>query len=98
MLKLLICILCFTTIGVLLLELRQQKLELDHQANILHNKIESQQAKLWSEQLQIAVYTAPNAISKTVGDDALELVPQSPTHVGPASWLDVHGDTSQPVN
>ena len=92
MLKLLLCLIFAVVIAAVMLQLRQQRLELDHQANMLHNSIEAQQAKLWSQQLQIAVYTAPNAISKTVGDKNLKLVPQSPQHVGPSNWMDA-GDS-----
>jgi hypothetical protein len=78
-----------------MLHLRQQRLELNHQANLLHNQIEAQQARLWNQQLQIAVYTAPNAISKTVGDHALRLVPQSPGQAARAraiNWMDTRVD------
>ena len=84
MLKLILCLVAALLLAVLMLQLRQQRLELNHQANLLHNQIEAQQAKLWSQQLQIAVYTAPNAISKTVGEENLKLVPLTPIHVGPA--------------
>ncbi|HYO09016.1 MAG TPA: hypothetical protein VER17_08580 [Tepidisphaeraceae bacterium] len=92
MLKLLLCLFSAVLLAVLMLQLRQQRLELNHQANKLHNQIEAQQAKLWNQQLQIAVYTAPNAISKTVGEKDLKLVPQSPLHVGPSNWMDVRGE------
>ena len=67
MLKLLICIACSAVLGACMLQLRQQRLELNFQTNRLHNQIEHTQSKLWNQQLQIAVYTAPNAISETVG-------------------------------
>ena len=89
MLKLLLCLFSAVLLGVLMLQLRQQRLELNHQANKLHNQIEAQQAKLWNQQLQIAVYTAPNAISQTVGAHELKLVPQSPLHVGPSNWMNM---------
>jgi len=73
MLKLLICLFSALAISVALLQLRQQRLELNYQANRLHNQIEEHQAKLWDQQLQIAVYTAPNAISRTVGEQKLDL-------------------------
>jgi cell division protein FtsL len=92
MLKLILCLSSAVLIAMLMLHLRQQRLELNHQANILHNQIEAQQAKLWSQQLQIAVYTAPNAISRTVGDHSLKLVPQSPLPAGPSNWMDVRGE------
>ena len=87
MLKLVLCLTFAVVIAAAMLQLRQQRLELNHNANTLHNKIESQQARLWSQQLQIAVYTAPNAIARTVGDKNLKLVPQSPQHVGPSNWM-----------
>ena len=89
MLKLVLCLTSAVLIAVLMLHLRQQRLELDHQANLLHNQIEAQQARLWNQQLQIAVYTAPNAISQTVGAHELKLVPQSPLHVGPSNWMEM---------
>src|SRR5437867_9041834 len=97
MLKLILCLFSTVLLAVLMLQLRQQRLELNHQANLLHNQIEAQQARLWSQQLQIAVYTAPNAIAKTVGEKDIKLVPQSPTHVGPSNWMDAH-DPAQPTD
>ena len=41
----------------------------------LHQKINNQQAKLWNQQLQIAVFTAPNAIEKTVKGQQMDMVP-----------------------
>jgi hypothetical protein len=93
MLKLLLCLLFCGTIRVLLLELRQQRLELNYQANKLHSEIEHSQSKLWNQQLQIAVYTAPNAISKTVGGQELKMVPQSPLpSAARTSWIDASGN------
>jgi len=94
MLKLLLCLFASVFLGVLMLQLRQQRLELNHEAKKVHNQNESHQAKLWNQQLQIAVYTAPNAISQTVGAHDLKLVPQSPTHVGPSNWMNMkpHND------
>jgi len=97
MLKLLICLVCAVLIAVAMLHLRQQRLELDHQANLLHNQIEAQQAKLWNQQLQIAVYTAPNAISKTVGDHSLRLVPRAPMTARQTSWIDARGEQAEPA-
>src|SRR5437762_10796208 len=98
MLKLLLCLLCAVLIAVLMLHLRQQRLELNHQANLLHNQIEAQQARLWNQQLQIAVYTAPNAISKTVGDHSLKLVPQSPARANAVNWMDTRAQPAEPAS
>ena len=92
MLKLLLCILASATVAVLILELRQQRLELSYQTNRLHTQIEHSQAKLWNQQLQIAVYTAPNAISETVGKRELKMVPQSPLPAQKANWIDASAD------
>jgi hypothetical protein len=88
MLKLLLC-LCFSVLlSVVMLQLRQQRLELNFQSNRLHNRIRESQAKLWSQQLQIAIYTAPNAITRTVGDHNLNMVPLSPLPAEKGNWMD----------
>lgn len=92
MIKLLLCLLCASAIAAVTLELRQQKLELSCQANRLHSQIEQSQSKLWDQQVQIAVYTAPNAIAKTVGDRKLDMVMTAPLPAGRADWIDVHDD------
>ncbi len=92
MLKLTLCLTTALLIAVLLLQLRQQRLELSHQTNQLHNQIENRQARLWQQQLQIAVYTAPNAISQTVGEHALNLVAPTPQPAGLTHWIDALND------
>jgi hypothetical protein len=90
MLKLLICLFGGAAIGVLVLELRQQHLELSHQTAQLHDEIAAHQAKLWDQQVQIAIYTAPNAIQRPVDAHSLKLAPQSPVPGGKdQSWIDV---------
>ena len=76
MVKLVICLIFALVLSAVVLELRQQKLELNHQVNELHNSIEAQQARLWSQQLQIAEDTAPNALAQTVNERGLQLVPR----------------------
>jgi hypothetical protein len=76
MIKLLICLLSGVVLAVFVLQLRQQQLELGHQNADLHDRIKAQQAKLWNQQLQIAVSTAPSAIDKTVSGYKLEMIPQ----------------------
>jgi cell division protein FtsL len=88
MLKLLITLCCSLVLAILLLHLRHQRLELNYQMNHLHNQIRDSQARLWSQQLQIAVFTAPNAISKTVGDQKLDMVPESPLPAKQGRWID----------
>jgi cell division protein FtsL len=92
MIKLLLCLLCAAVIAAATLELRQRKLQLSCQANRLHDQIEQSKATLWDQQVQIAVYTAPNAIAKTVGDRKLDMVPNSPLPAVKADWIDVRND------
>jgi hypothetical protein len=75
MIKLLICVFGASAIGLYVLQLRQQQLELGYQTAQLHEKINNRQAKLWNQQLQIAVFTAPNAIEKTVKGQQMDMVP-----------------------
>jgi hypothetical protein len=89
MLKIILCLLGAAIISAVLLQLRQQHLALSHQAAQLHDQIRSHQAKLWDQQVQIAVFTAPNAIQKTVDAHSLRLTPQTPVPGGNQSWIDV---------
>jgi cell division protein FtsL len=85
MLKLLLTLILATVIGVVLLQLRQQRLVINYQTSKLHREIEAAQAKLWNQQLQIAVYTAPNAVINTVNTEGLNMVPRQTETVRPAS-------------
>jgi cell division protein FtsL len=78
--------------AVAMLQLRQQELELRHQAADLQLKIRNHQAKLWQQQLEIAVYTAPNAVTKIVQDQNLKLVPEAALPLAAGDWV---GSTSQ---
>ncbi|HEX8523977.1 MAG TPA: hypothetical protein VF669_17115 [Tepidisphaeraceae bacterium] len=97
MVKLLLCLLSILTLAVVMLQLRQQRLELSHQNNVLHSKIESQQARLWSQQFQIGVATAPNAIKQTVGAN-LKMVSRTPMPAGQSHWLDVRTNATRTGN
>ena len=93
MVKMLLCLICAMTLAVMTLQLRQQRLELNYKISQLHRQIESNQAKLWNQQLQIAVFTAPNAIQQTVSNKDLHLVPRGPElrtnqNGAQASWID----------
>jgi len=95
MLKLLICLFGGAAIAVVLLQLRQQHLELSHQTAELHDQIRARQAKLWDQQVQIAIYTAPNAIQRTIDAQSLKLTPQRPLPGGKQSWIDVESGNSR---
>jgi hypothetical protein len=79
MLKLLLCLLCGVLTGALLLQLRQQHLHLEYETNRLHNQIEATQAQLWTQQVGIAVCTAPNALTAAACGQDLKLSASLPT-------------------
>jgi cell division protein FtsL len=84
MIKLLFCLLCAFSIGVATLHLRQQQLELKHETARLQSQIDSQQSKLWNQQLQIAAATAPRVLKQTIAQHHLPLAtdPRIPSPAG----------------
>ncbi len=86
MIKLLICLCTGVVLGLFMLNLRHQQLELRHQNAELHDKIEARQARLWNQQLEIATFTSPNAINATVKGQKIDMVPQFLTHR--ANWIE----------
>ena len=89
MLKLLLCVLSLSVVAALVLQLRQQRQELGYQNSRLHDQIKAQQGKLWNQQLQIAICTAPNSIRQTVSNHDLKMIPQQPLPRGRTYWIDV---------
>jgi hypothetical protein len=79
MLKLLTCVLAALLIAAALLHLRHQRTEINYRINQNHKRLQNLQIELWNQQLQVAIYTAPNAIEHTVGGYDLNLVPSTPT-------------------
>ena len=94
MLKLLICLFSGVALALFILDLRHQQLELRHQNAELHDKFKAQQAKLWSQQQQIAVFTAPTAINATVTGQHLDLVPEYEAQR--ANWMVPKEDKDHP--
>jgi len=89
MIKLLICTLSAAALATCVLQLRQQRLQTNYQTAELHEQIRGQQARLWNQQLEIATYTAPNAISHTIDGHNIKMVPQAPLPRGRTHWIDV---------
>ncbi len=94
MAKLLICLISGAALALFMLNLRHQQLELRHQNAELHDKFKAEQAKLWNQQQQIAVFTAPNAIVQTVKGQQIEMVPQSSALR--ANWIVPSTDNDKP--
>jgi cell division protein FtsL len=90
MLKLLTCILLAIVLAGTVLHLRQQRLEINYKINQSHRRLQNLQIELWNQQLQVAIYTAPNAIERTVGTHDMQLVPAMPT-----SPTDNHADDAE---
>jgi hypothetical protein len=74
MVKLWICLICAAVVAGVMLELRQQRMNLGYECSRLHRDIGRTQVKLWNQQLQIGVYTAPNAINENVRQHRLNLI------------------------
>lgn len=85
MVKLLMCLLGGLAMALVLLLIRQQRLELQHRNDRLHDGIKASQNTLWQQQLRVAVHTAPNAIASTVGEKRLQMVPVNPLLRRPAT-------------
>lgn len=92
MVKLLLCILCALCICGAMLYLRQQKLEINYQTNQMHRHMQTLQTELWNQQLQVAIFTSPNAIEHTVNAQKMQLVPAKPLN---PSMVNAHGDDGE---
>ena len=88
MIKLLLCLAVSMLTAVCLMQLRQQRLELNHQTSLLHNQIEARQARLWNQQLQIAKLTAPPALHDSIDKHDLKLTPLAPVGTVQTAWVD----------
>ncbi|MGD1276644.1 MAG: hypothetical protein ABR964_05405 [Tepidisphaeraceae bacterium] len=87
MAKILLCLMGGLATAVVLLQLRQEHLNLTFQTNELHNQIQATQAQLWNQQLNIAVCTAPNAIAANLKGQDLKLA--NPTVKSPKRlWIE----------
>ena len=73
MLRLLFCIVTAAAIAVVLLLLRQQRLQLRHECGVLHASIVETQRVLWRQQMQVATATAPDALERAVEQHAARL-------------------------
>lgn len=82
MVKLLICLFSAVLIAAAMLELRQQRMNLGFESSQMHRDIERAQVRLWNQQLQIGIYTAPNAIDQTVRQHQLNLRAPVPAGTG----------------
>ena len=88
MIKLFLTLLAFALIAAAMLQLREQKREIGYQINQFHTQIEARQAKLWGQQLQIAICTAPNAITQTVSNQDLKLAPPKALPAEHGRWME----------
>ena len=88
MLKLLVCLIAATAVAVCVVHLRQQRLDLAHDASQLHAALEARQAKLWDQQLRIAALTTSPAVTRSAGEHHLDLVPAKATGTAVADWVD----------
>ena len=76
MLRLLLALICGLGIAVTLLLMRQQRVELQHECNQIHDGMLVAQTKLWRQQVQIAAAVAPGALKAVLADHELRVVPE----------------------
>ena len=65
MLRILLCLSAGLALAMVMLLLRQQRLEMQNQCNAIHDEMLQTQTRLWSQQLQVAAVTAPAALELT---------------------------------
>lgn len=84
MVKIILALTFSLLLAVLLLQLRQQRMELNFATHSLHKDMEQSQIKLWNQQLEIAARTSPPAVVNQVKEHGLDLVPRQtlPDNVG----------------
>lgn len=84
MVKIILALTFSLLLAVLLLQLRQQRMEMNYTTHTLHRDIEKSQAELWNQQLEIAARTSPSAVVTQVNEHGFKLVPGQnlPANVG----------------
>ncbi len=87
MIKLILCLVSSIVIAACVLQLRQQRINMNYESNRLHDQLEAGQARLWNQQLQIAVCTAPNAITETVGHHDLKMASPALGQTVTQNWV-----------
>jgi hypothetical protein len=73
-------VLALLGVGMVLLNLRQQRLHILNQTADLYRQIRSSERTLWQQQTTIAAYTSPQAIQNAVTEK-----PAAPTSPGSSS-------------
>lgn len=86
MVRLLLCLLVGAGIGITLLMIRQQRLELQYESNEIHDEMLDTQRQLWRQQVQIAAATAPAALESVLAHHQFETEPTNPTQELPDEW------------
>lgn len=71
MLRLLLSLICGLAIAGTLLLMRQQRVELGHECNTLHDEMLDIQKQLWSQQLQIASAVSPGTLRAVLAEHEL---------------------------
>lgn len=86
MVRILLCLLVGVGIGITLLMIRQQRLELQYESNKIHDEMLDTQRQLWRQQVQIAAATAPAALDTVLANHEFETEPEDATRELPDEW------------
>ena len=87
MIRLLLCLAAALAVAVGLLLLRQQRLQVRHECNVLHARILDAQRELWRQQLRVAVETVPDALRRAAERQA-SAVPGDAEVAAPDDWAE----------
>ncbi|WP_432799411.1 hypothetical protein [Poriferisphaera sp. WC338] len=77
--RLLVAIICAAAIGIGLLALRQQRLEMMHEMTRLHSEMDVIRRDIWEKQVKIAEKTDPQSLKEASARANLVLEPATPS-------------------
>ena len=83
--RLLVAIICAAAIGLGLLALRQQRLEMMHEMTQLHGQMDDIRTDIWKKQVQISEKTDPQSLKEANQRANLTLEPVVPEPQKPLS-------------
>ena len=81
--KLLVSLLAAAFIAAMVLEYRQQRLEMMHEMAQLHRQIDTLRQETWDLQVRIAGELEPRRLGQALGRSGLALRPLVPTNIEP---------------
>ena len=94
--KVLVLIVCITFVALLLLAMRQQRVEAMHEMVTLHRQINQHRQTLWHWQSKIADTTDPTSLREAIARAGLALEPATQQQAPPGATYIVRAAHDQP--